>query len=191
MFFTELEWRVIIYKFKHSLSVETQTVILREWKSGDAQAIVMHANNKNIARFLRDSFPSPYTLVDAVHWIQYANRGVNGAQLAIVVDDEVLGSIGVEIKEDVYRKSAELGYWLGQKYWNKGIMTLAVKQMVEYAFSNLNIVRLFAYVFEDNLASCRVLEKAGFGLESVQKLAIYKHGELKDQFIYTIVRAGK
>ncbi|WP_209319720.1 GNAT family N-acetyltransferase [Ancylomarina longa] len=168
--------------------MDKQKFILRKWKSGDAQAIVKHANNKNIAKFLRDSFPSPYTFVDASHWIQYANCGVNGVQLAIVVNEEVIGCVGVEIKDDVYRKSAELGYWLGEDYWNKGIMTKAVKQMVEYAFLNLNIVRLFAYVFEGNNASCRVLEKAGFILESIQKMAIYKNGKLKDQLIYAMVR---
>jgi RimJ/RimL family protein N-acetyltransferase len=168
--------------------VALQKILLRKWQKGDEDAIVKHANNKEIAKFLKDSFPTPYTHFDAYRWIKFANHQSSGNHMAIVVEDEVVGCIGLEVQEDVYRKSAELGYWLSEDFWNRGIMTHVVKNMIEMAFANLPIVRLYAYVFEGNTASMRVLEKAGFELECIQKKAVYKDQKLLDQYVYAIVR---
>ncbi|NOU58948.1 GNAT family N-acetyltransferase [Marinifilum caeruleilacunae] len=171
-----------------TVKIGVQNVILRKWQKGDEDSLVRHADNMAVAKFLKDSFPKPYTYSDAVQWIRFANRSIDSYNLAITLNDKVIGAIGVEKQQDVYRKSAELGYWLGEEYWNKGIMTNVVKEMVELAFQNFSIVRLYAYVFSGNKASSVVLEKAGFELESIQKSAIYKNGQFMDQMVYTIVR---
>lgn len=171
-----------------SVKSNLKNVVLRKWQRGDEDCLVKHADNIEVAKFLKDNFPTPYTFADALQWVKFANRNINSYNLAITLNNEVIGAIGVEKQQDVYRKSAELGYWLSEEYWNKGIMTNVVKEMVELAFQNFNIVRLYAYVFSENQASAAVLEKAGFQLESVQKAAIYKNGKIMDQMIYTIVR---
>jgi RimJ/RimL family protein N-acetyltransferase len=171
------------------LKIGIQNVMLRKWQKGDEDSLVKHADNDAVAKFLKDSFPKPYTYSDAVQWVRFANRTIESYNLAITLDGKVIGAIGVEKQPDVYRKSAELGYWLGEEYWNKGIMTKVVKEMVELAFQNFSIVRLYAYVFSGNKASSVVLAKAGFELESIQKAAIYKNGQILDQLVYAIVRA--
>ena len=171
-----------------SVKSNIKNVVLRKWQRGDEDCLVKHADNIEVAKFLKDSFATPYTYSDALQWIKFANRNIDSYNLAITLNDEVIGAIGVEKQQDVYRKSAELGYWLGEEYWNKGIMTNVVKEMIDLAFQNFNIVRLFAYVFSENQASAAVLEKAGFQLESIQKAAIYKNGKFMDQMIYTIIR---
>ncbi|MDQ2177208.1 GNAT family N-acetyltransferase [Marinifilum sp. D714] len=171
-----------------SVKVEKQNVVLRKWQKGDEKSLVKYADNASVAKFLKDSFPKPYTYSDAVTWVRFANRTIDSYNLAITLNEEVIGAIGVERQKDVYKKSAELGYWLGEEFWNRGIMTNVVKEMVELAFQNFPIVRLYAYVFSGNKASSIVLEKAGFELESIQKSAIYKNGQFMDQMVYVIVR---
>ncbi|WP_421919923.1 GNAT family N-acetyltransferase [Marinifilum sp.] len=122
--------------------MESVNIVLRKWQKSDEDSLVKYADNSAVARFLKDSFPKPYTYTDAVHWIYFANRNIDSYNLAITLKDVVIGAIGVESQKDVYRKSAELGYWLGEEYWNKGIMTNVVKEMVELAFQNIPIVRL-------------------------------------------------
>ncbi|WP_321296858.1 GNAT family N-acetyltransferase [Marinifilum fragile] len=171
-----------------SVKIGVQNVVLRKWQKGDEDNLVKYADNPAVAKFLKDSFPKPYTYSDAVNWVRFANRTTDSYNLAITLNNKVIGAIGIERQKDVYRKSAELGYWLGEEYWNRGIMTNVVKEMVELAFQNFPIVRLYAYVFSDNKASSIVLGKAGFELESVQSSAIYKNGQFMDQMVYTIVR---
>lgn len=171
-----------------SVKIDVSKIALRKWQRGDEDNLVFHANNSEVAKFLKDSFPAPYTFSDALQWVKFANRSIDSYHLAITLSGEVIGAIGVEKQRDVYCKSAELGYWLGEDYWNQGIMTSVVKEMVEIAFQNFKIVRLFANVFSENKASAVVLEKAGFVLESVQKSAIYKNKKFMDQLTYTIIR---
>ena len=166
----------------------TQKYLLRKWREGDEDSIVKYANNTEVSKFLKDSFPSPYTYSDALRWVRFSNRSVDAYHVAIVVGENAVGCIGVEKQQDVYCKSAELGYWLGQEYWNQGIMTDVVRQMVDIAFDKMDIVRLYAYVFSGNIASSKVLEKAGFILESRQVAAVYKNGKHMDQLVYSIVR---
>jgi ribosomal-protein-alanine N-acetyltransferase len=161
---------------------------LRASQPGDEESLVLNANNRNVWINLRDLFPHPYTLADARNWIQRASTESPVRNFAIVVDGKAVGGIGFIPKEDVYRKSAEIGFWLGEEYWGRGIMTEALRAVTEYAFANFDLCRLYAGVFEWNLASMRVLEKAGYHLEAQLKKAVTKNGKTIDEFLYAIVR---
>ena len=159
--------------------------MLRAYRVGDEPALVRHANNRNVWRNLADMFPHPYTPDAAREWVQRnVNDPIPHLSLAIAVDDEVVGGIGVMQKDDVYARTAEVGYWLSESYWGRGIATEALGLIVDHAFSNLGLARLEAGVFAWNPASARVLEKNGFTLEARLKNRIYKDGELVDELLY-------
>jgi ribosomal-protein-alanine N-acetyltransferase len=149
---------------------------LRKWRPEDAESAARYADNKHIADNLRDAFPFPYTLQDAENYIKCWTSDDETKRLcrAVCVDGKAVGSIGVFPGGDVYRKSAELGYWLGEEFWNRGIMTAAVKQICKEAFERFDIVRIYAEPYAHNLGSRKVLEKAGFSLEGVMKNGAYK-----------------
>ncbi|HXG66254.1 MAG TPA: GNAT family N-acetyltransferase [Blastocatellia bacterium] len=170
------------------MEIRCSGFIIRNWQSGDEESLVRHANNRKIWRNVRDAFPHPYTLADAQQWIQYANSMNPVAHFAIVVEGAAVGGIGFHLKEDVHRKSAEIGYWLGEAYWGRGIATAAVRAMTEYAFANFDICRLYAAVFEWNPGSARVLEKAGYEFEGRMKKSVFKDGQIIDDLIYAQVR---
>ena len=131
-----------------------------------------------------DRFPSPYREEDADLWMEHVlNQDPEGI-LAIATSEELIGCIGLEFKDDVYRQSAELGYWLAEPFWGRGIATRAVDAIVEYAFNELGLKRVFAGVFASNPASARVLEKAGFRLEGRLRDHVTKHGRLMDLLMY-------
>jgi RimJ/RimL family protein N-acetyltransferase len=162
--------------------------LLREWRRGDEPSLVRHANNRNVWINLRDTFPHPYTPADARSWIRLATtQGLNHV-FAIDVDGFAVGAIGLRPGDDVHRFSAEIGYWLGEEYWNRGIATEAVIAVVDYAFASLGMVRLHAEVFEWNHASMRVLEKAGFTREGVLRQSAMKDRQLVDQVVYAKVK---
>jgi ribosomal-protein-alanine N-acetyltransferase len=162
---------------------------LRAWQPGDEESLVHHANNKKVWINLRDSFPHPYTASDALSWIQKASAETPQRNFAIVVHGKAVGAIGFILKEDVYRRSAEIGFWLGEEFWGQGIVTEALSAVTEYAFANFDFCRLYACVFEWNPASMRVLEKAGYNLEARLKKAVTKEGKTIDEFLYAIVRS--
>ena len=161
---------------------------LRPWVPGDEQSLVRHANNRMIWRNLRDAFPHPYTLADAGNWIRIANPSTPITNFAIVVENSAVGGIGLVLKDDVFRRSAEIGYWLGEEFWGRGIVTEAVRATTDYAFATFDICRLFAGVFEWNPASMRVLEKAGYEFECRMKKSVTKDGQTIDELIYAVVR---
>src|SRR5262245_50979207 len=161
---------------------------LRDWRTGDEESLVRHANNKRIWRNLRDLFPHPYTLEDALHWIRVANPTLPITNFAIVVDGAAVGAIGLVLKDDVFRRSAEIGYWPGEEFWGRGIVTEAVRAVTAYAFATFDICRVYTGVFEWNPASMRVLEKAGYEFECRIKKSVTKDGETIDEFIFAIVR---
>ncbi len=148
--------------------------------------MVRHANNDNIAQFLTDQFPYPYTIDDGINYLNIIISDEPAKVLCIEVNGEAVGSIGVFPQKDIHRKNAEMGYWLSEEYWGQGIMTEAVKQMVEYGFRSFDIDRIFAGPFGTNKASQRVLEKAGFKLEARFERALYKNGAYLDELIYAI-----
>ena len=163
---------------------------IRPWRGGDEGSLVRHANSREVWRNLTDRFPHPYTLEDAERWIrlqpELAGRNVNGA---IAIEGSAVGGIGFELGQDVACRSAEIGYWLGEAYWGRGIATEALRLSTAYAFRAFPLERLQAKVFEWNVASCRVLEKAGYALESRQRRSVFKDGQLIDCFLYVRLRA--
>lgn len=163
---------------------------LRKWQYADAQNISIVANNPNIAKNLRNSFPSPYTIDDAKWYVNdcITKEGTKQITRAIVVDGKAVGSIGIFIKDDVHEKTAELGYWLAEEYWRNGITSRAVIQICKNAFSNFDIVRIYAETFEDNLGSRGVLEKAGFTYEGTMRKGVYKNGKILSYCMYSILR---
>ena len=163
---------------------------LRHWQKEDAKSISQAANNPNIAKYLRDVFPYPYTLADAEFFIELCTQHGNDNQLnyAIVIDGKAVGSISVQVKTDVYRKSAELGYWLSQEYWGKGVMSAAVKQICKEAFQKFDIVRIYAEPFAHNAASRKVLQNSGFLLEGIMKNGVFKNSQVYDYCMYALLK---
>jgi [ribosomal protein S5]-alanine N-acetyltransferase len=170
------------------MELELSKSRLRPWKPGDEESLVRHANSRVIWRNLRDAFPHPYTLANAQHWIRSANPAPPVTNFAIVVDGTAVGGIGLVLKDDVFRRSAEIGYWLGEEYWGRGIVTEAVRAVTDYAFATFDLCRVYAGVFEWNPASMRVLEKAGYEYECRMRKSVVKDGEIIDELIYAIVR---
>jgi len=157
---------------------------IREWREDDAASIAQYANNKKIWINLRDAFPHPYTLVDAEAFLCKVMRMNPRTYFAIAFDHEAIGSIGLMPGDDVNRFTAELGYWLAEPFWGKGIMTKAIRALSEYAFEELGLHRIFAEPYTTNAASARVLEKSGFTLEGVIRAAVFKDGRILDQYLY-------
>jgi ribosomal-protein-alanine N-acetyltransferase len=161
---------------------------LRGWKPDDAESLQKHADNTKISDFLLDRFPSPYTMEAAAGWIAMMINQYPVINFAIDVEGEAVGVIGIELREDVYRKSALLGYWISETLWGKGIMPQAIKLITAYAFESLDIVRIQAGVLSNNPKSMRVMEKAGFVKEGVLKNSIIKKGVILDEHIYAFVK---
>lgn len=162
-----------------------QKVNLRKLRKDDKYRLVAFANNPNISMNLRDAFPNPYTLANAEVFLETEISKETTEVFAIEFEDIYVGHIGLYKGTDVYRKSAEMGYLLDETYWNRGIMTQAVDLMCNYGFNNLDIIRIYACVFEYNTASQRVLEKCGFNKEAVFRKAVIKNGRLYDEYRYS------
>lgn len=163
---------------------------LRKWQFTDSKSIAQAANNLNIAKNLRNTFPHPYSIEDAKWYVNdcISNEGKNQITRTIEVDGKAVGSIGIFIKNDVYEKSGELGYWLSEDYWRKGITSKAVEIICKEAFAIFNIIRIFAEPYEYNVGSRRVLEKAGFTYEGTMRNGVYKNGSMFSYCMYSILR---
>jgi len=161
---------------------------VRGWEWRDLNAIVRHANNRNVWINLRDRFPHPYTVNDARRWLETVVNEKPLTSFAIAVQDEAVGGIGFTVQPDVARRSAEIGYWLGEEFWGRGITTEALIAVTDYAFSNYDVCRLYAHVFDWNVASARVLEKAGYVFEGRLRKSVTKDGQTIDQLMYAIIR---
>jgi len=161
---------------------------IRSWQTSDAPSLARHANNRNIWLQVRDRFPHPYTLAAAEAWVSVAPAADPETQFAIEVDGEAAGGIGVFLQEDVERYSAEIGYWLGESFWNRGLTTAAVRRFTEYAFERFGLCRLYANVFASNPASCRVLERAGYQFEGRLRQSSVKDGRVLDGLLYATIR---
>jgi len=161
---------------------------LRAWRRGDESSLVRYANNRNVWQNLRDRFPHPYTTGDADEWIRTAGVESPLANFAIVVAGEAVGGTGLTLGTDVFRRSAEVGYWLGEPFWGRGIATEVLRAITDYAFDSFDICRLEAGVFEWNPASMRVLEKAGYVYEGRARLGVTKGGRTGDRVLYARVR---
>ncbi|MCB9556515.1 MAG: GNAT family N-acetyltransferase [Deltaproteobacteria bacterium] len=169
------------------MRLQLKQCAIREWQTGDVDALVRHANDKDIWRNLRDSFPYPYTAIDAEAWIEQVRALQPPSHFAIEIDGEAAGGIGIEVRDDVFRRSAEIGYWIGRAHWNRGIASDVLRRMTQFAFDKFDICRLHASVFGWNSASTRVLEKCGYLLEGIHRRAITKDGETTDRLVYAYV----
>ncbi len=164
--------------------IPCKTCQVRSWRPDDGPSLALHANNRKIWQQLRDRFPHPYTLAAAVEWLEFATTAEPNTNFAIAIEDGVVGGIGFEIQDDINRYSAEIGYWLGEALWGRGIASEALVAVSAYAFKNFALIRLFAMPFADNPASCRILEKAGYVREAVLQNNAVKDGKVKDQLLY-------
>lgn len=163
---------------------------IRCWRPEDASDLAQALNNKKILDNLRDGLPYPYRTEDAKEFITAmlnADKKTTYA-FAITVEDMAVGSIGVFRKDNIHSKTAEMGYYISEKYWGKGIGTSAVKQVCKYILENTDIIRIFAQPFSYNTASCRILEKAGFEYEGALRKNAVKNGVVLDMKMYSIVR---
>lgn len=163
---------------------------IRKWKLSDAKDLAVALSNRKIQDNLRDGLPYPYTEQDGADYISSmlsANENDTFA-FAITVDNKVVGSIGVFRQGNIHRQTAELGYYVAEEYWGKGIMTEAVKQICECVFDKSDIIRIYAEPFAYNIASCRVLEKAGFQYEGTLRSNAVKNGKVIDMKMYSLLR---
>lgn len=164
-----------------SLSIKFR---LRAWTRNDLPSLVKYANNQEVSKNLTDKFPYPYKKEDGLRFLEMVAKNDPQSVFAIEINDEAAGAIGLHPQDDIHCKNAELGYWLAQPYWGKGIITEAIKQIVAYGFQNFDINRIFARPFGSNTASQRVLEKAGFKLEATFKKTIFKREVYEDELYY-------
>ena len=170
------------------MEFKLKSCTVRSWEWRDREAIVRHANNRKVWLNLRDRFPHPYTNTDARNWLEMVVGVRPENSFAIAVDDEAVGGIGFTVQHDVGRRSAEIGYWLGEEFWGRGLATQALIAVTDYAFANYDLCRMYAHVFEWNPASARVLEKAGYQFEGRLKKSVTKDGQTIDQLMYAVVR---
>ena len=164
-------------------------IILRPWSIRDARELALIADNKKIAENLRDGFPNPYSLKDARDWLKIILPENHPPRFfAITLDEQLIGSIGIVSKTDIYRKNFEIGYFLSEEFWGLGIATKAIKAAVSYAFRDFDVIRIYAEPFSDNPGSRRALEKSGFTLEATLKRNVIKNGIIKDSCIYSVLK---
>ncbi len=171
------------------MHIVTSGAVLRNWSPDDLPFLVRYADNPRVAAGLRDGFPSPYTTADAERFLAMATSPAGrNLLLAIEVDGQACGGIGIHPLEDVYRKTAEIGYWLAEPYWGRGIATAAVRALVPLAFGRYDLARIQAGIFSNNPASMRVLEKCGFVREAVHRNAVTKNSVTMDEVMYVCLR---
>lgn len=161
--------------------------IVRPWRMSDVSSLVRHANNENVSRHLRDRFPFPYTAADARRFLDSVNLARPVTSFAIEVEAAAVGGIGFSAGVDVERFSAEIGYWIGEAFWGRGIATEALVLVSDYAFRECHVLRLFALPFADNARSIRALEKAGYAKEGILRSSSVKFGTPRDQALYALI----
>lgn len=162
--------------------------IIRDWRLEDKAALLRYADNPKVARNLMDGFPHPYTSADADEWLRTATTAKPRTHFALEIDGEAGGAVGLMLKHGNFRRGAEIGYWIGEPYWGRGIATEATIALTEWAFATFDLCRITAGVFSWNPASARVLEKAGYVREAVHRKSIVKLGETIDEWLYVMVR---
>ena len=166
------------------LAIRTARLVLRPYRPADRVALAAQADDRLVWLHLRDRFPHPYSADDAEQWIAHARAASPPTDLAVTLDDAVIGGVGIERMSDVTRFTAELGYWLGSGSWGHGYASEAVDAFVTWVFATFPLERLQAFVFAPNAASRRVLEKCGFRLEGVARRSVFKDGRFLDSLLY-------
>ena len=170
------------------MRLDCGSCIVRDWTVADKVSLLQVANNRNVWRNLTDRFPHPYTDSDADSWFALLSRMSRVTHWAVEVEGQAVGGIGVDPGGGVHAKSGRFGYWLGEPYWRRGIMTAAVRATSDHLLAGADLVRLEARVFAWNPASMRVLEKCGFVREGVLRKSVFKDGQLIDQVLYARVK---
>lgn len=170
------------------IPIRTPSSILREWWLDDAESLLKHANNPRISATMREIFPFPYTAGDALRFLTMVTSQHGSLFLAIERDEEAVGGIGIHPLDDVRRQTAEIGYWVSESYWGRGIATDAVQGSIPVAFRECNLLRLQAGVYSNNPASMRILEKCGFLREAIHRQAILKRGVVLDEVVFALLR---
>ena len=164
-------------------------IILRTWLITDAPQLAIIANNKKIADNIRDGLPIPYTINDSLEWLNLTISESNRPKaFAIITNNQIVGNIGIVTKTNIYRKNIEIGFYISEKFWGKGIATKAIKATITYAFREFDINRICAEVFSDNIGSRQAMEKAGLKLEATLLKSIIKNEVIKDSCIYSVLR---
>ena len=169
-----------------ALGVDGWTI--RAWRESDALALARHANNVNVWRWMSDSFPHPYTLEMAKHWVTRGHVEFGGDNWTIAFHDEAVGGCGVNPQQGQFRCNAEVGWWLAEEHWGRGIVTRVTAALTQHAFADPQITRVFAPVHAGNQRSMRVAEKNGFVLEGVQPKSAIKNGQVIDRWIWATYR---
>ena len=170
------------------MELKLKNCTVRMWRRGDEESLVANANNYKIWRNVRDRFPRPYTMDAARDWIGLASKETPPTNFAIVVEGKAVGGIGLIFRDDINRCRAEIGYWLGEAYWGRGIVTEAVRALTTWAFDHFDLASIYAGVMEWNPASTRVLEKAGYKFEARLRKAMIKEGVVMDELVYSVTR---
>jgi RimJ/RimL family protein N-acetyltransferase len=169
------------------MRIDCRTCVVRDWSRSDKASLVRHANNRNVWRNLTHLFPHPYTDANADAWFAHLESMPAPTHWAIEVEGSAVGGVGCTIGKGIREKSARFGYWLGEPYWGRGIVTAAVQRVAPYVLEHFPLVRLESPVFAWNPASMRVLEKCGFVRECVHRASVLKDGEIIDEVLYALV----
>ena len=173
------------------MRLATERLVLRPWRQGDEESLVRYANNRKVSINLRDHFPYPYTIEDARSWIgRCTTAAPPPTSFAIEHQGEAIGGTGLLPMSDIARFTAEVGYWLGEPFWGRGIAAEALRRLTTYAFETFPYERLEALVFASNPASARVLQKAGYEYEATLKHSAFKDGRFLDCHVYVRLRGG-
>ncbi len=176
--------------FRYNVHLELARSVIREWSFADLTSLVHHANNRNVSIHLRDRFPYPYLEEHGRDFLEHVTTSIPVTSWAIDVEGQAVGGIGIMLQTDVERVSAEIGYWLGEPFWGRGIITEALQAVTAEIFNQFDLTRIFALPFADNQGSIRVLEKAGYVHEGTMPRSTIKNGIIRDQLMYGAYRSG-
>ena len=169
------------------MQLDLERCAVRSFRDTDAEELARHADNRQVWLQLRDRFPHPYTVEDAREFIALVRSTTPQTAFAVTVADVPVGAIGVMLRDDVERCSAEVGYWLGEPYWGRGIASCALVGFTRFAFVAYDLERLYAVPSASNTASCRVLEKAGYAFEGRMRRSAIKDDAVQDQLLYAVL----
>jgi [ribosomal protein S5]-alanine N-acetyltransferase len=171
-----------------SFELRSDRCIVRHYRADDAASLAQNGNDRRIWLNLRDRFPHPYTQETAEKYIAYLATQEDATSYAIEVAGEAVGGISLHAREDIERIGAEIGYWIGEPYWGRGIATSAIRLVTDYALADRDLHRVFAIPMTTNTGSCRALEKAGYVLEGTMRRNAIKDGRIFDSHLYARVR---
>jgi RimJ/RimL family protein N-acetyltransferase len=171
-----------------TVELRSPECVVRSYRADDAASLAKHGNNRRIWENLRDRFPHPFTEAHGAAYIAHVLQDQDAASFAIDVGGQAVGGISLNVGTDIERIGAEIGYWLGEEFWGRGIATAAIRLVTEFAFRDRGLVRVFAVPFTTNIGSIRALEKAGYQREGVMRRSALKDGAVRDQCLYAIVR---